>query len=316
MEGDAERVALLQEVVGACLCRGLPWQYYALLIGEGSNGKGVFLRMLERLLGAANYSALSLADLGGGDKFALFSLLGKLANIKGDDEAVSLKEEATIKSLTGGDPVKFERKYHNPVFAVNTAKLIVSCNLAPRINDRSNGMARRRIPIPFGVTVPVEKRDPALLTDDCWFDEMPGVLVWALEGLARLRANRCQPTRPKVCVDLLDEQLDDSNPARVFLRDRYVATKKPDDNKLTTTTIYAEYVAWYDAQHRDPAYKLNPESLGQLVRTMFGVKTVPRKVPNPVGHGRTSVRAYIGLRCADAPQGTDDQNDNRTGETG
>lgn len=299
-EGDAERIALAQEVFGACLDRNLIWQYYVLLVGSGANGKGVFLRVLEWLLGAGNYSSVSLADLAGGNRFALFDLLGKLANIRGDDGAVEAKDEAVLKSLTGGDPIPFERKFHQPVFATNRAKIIIGCNRAPRIVDVTNGVARRRLPIPFNKTYRGGAERTELSTLDYWREEMSAILSWAYDGLARLKANGGRPTKSKAVEELLAEQIEESNPVRAFLTDHYTTNpvkagaRAPEP--VAPGDVYEAYLAWYERTGGKPGFAQARPTITDTVKAVFGVKCGPvtsRRGPDGL---QQSVRYLTGLR--------------------
>ena len=87
----------------------------------------------------------------------LYGLLGKLANLVGDQGFFELGDEGILKTLTGGDVFAFEEKNKMPVYRRNDCKLVFACNQLPTFRDKSEGTWRRAVPIPFGWTVPEDE---------------------------------------------------------------------------------------------------------------------------------------------------------------
>ena len=73
-----------------------------LLIGEGANGKSVYLSAVTVVIGRGNIAGLSLQRLES-DKFAAARLVGKLANICADLPSDHLTSTSTFKTIVGGD---------------------------------------------------------------------------------------------------------------------------------------------------------------------------------------------------------------------
>jgi phage/plasmid-associated DNA primase len=162
------------------------------------------------MLGAANVTALRLDELRAGS-FAMADLVGKLANIPGDEPDAGQIDEAAIKTLTGGDTVTVQRKYLPGLTFVPTSKILVCCNVLPAIRDTSYGTARRRVTIEWPVRVSAEEADPAMSTDAYWADEMSGILRWAYDGLIDLLARDGRPVIPAASRDTTDEQMEMSH---------------------------------------------------------------------------------------------------------
>lgn len=227
-----------REVTGACLDVHLRVKFFALLVGEGENGKSAFLAVLRSLLGTANVASVGLDDLAR-NRFATFGLLGKLANLVGDQGYVELADEGKLKQLTGGDLVTFEQKNRDPIFAVNAAKIIVAANSPPTFGDKSPAVWSRLQLVPFDHVVPPGRRDPTLLDGRTWAGELPGVLNWALDGLARLHANGRFTDCPRVRA-ARDCHRADSNPARAFLLGHFRETGDA-TCFVATDAVYAAY---------------------------------------------------------------------------
>lgn len=186
LEDDGGRIAVIQEMFGYCFYRSTEYEKFFILQGRGNNGKSTILDVLAELLGDENVTSLSMDQLA--DPTMRFELYHKVANICSDLPEMDRVEEGLIKRVTSGEQIVANRKYKDPVRFAPYAKLIFSTNPLPRFADTSLGIWRRMIIIPFNYVVPNCKVDVHLL--DKLRAELPAVLVWALEGAARLRANR------------------------------------------------------------------------------------------------------------------------------
>jgi len=152
--------------------------------------------------------------------------------------------EGVLKSFVGGDSMQFARKYKEAVESVPTARLIVATNSRPRFADRSDGIWRRMIYMPFRIQIPKEDRMPGLDRAEewttAWVDQMPGILNWALEGLRRLRRNE-RFTESEVCSIAIEEYRVFSNPVLAFLDD-YV--EESEVGQISANKLYEVYRAW------------------------------------------------------------------------
>lgn len=66
--------------------------------------------------------------------------------------------------------------------------MIFCLNELPRANDISNGFYRRFLIAPFNVQIPKNRINPNL-AKEIIFNELPGIMNWALEGRKRLVKN-------------------------------------------------------------------------------------------------------------------------------
>lgn len=184
--GVRERV---QEYAGYTLLGDARFQRAMIFLGRGANGKGVLSNVIQALHGGIvgtdggkhGVAALSLDTL---KDFALETAVG--SNLVICDEMPKRGiDEQRLKSLIAGEIVPVNRK-NRPVLSLGlTAKWLVLGNHLPAIADNSVGFWRRWDVVPFDVTIPEAERDP-LLAETIIHDELPGVLLWALEGLVRL----------------------------------------------------------------------------------------------------------------------------------
>src|SRR5262249_21140138 len=155
---------------------------------------------LEALLGSGNCAHVPLEVFG--ERFQLTPTVGKLANIASEVGELDKAAEGILKSFTSGDPMQFDRKYKPPIQAVPTARLVLATNNRPRFSDRSGGLWRGMILMPFRVVI--AENDPGRvfgMDKPAWWEasgELPGMLNWSLAGLDR-RRRQGQFTRSEVC---------------------------------------------------------------------------------------------------------------------
>ena len=119
-----------------------------------------------------------------------------------------------------------------------TARLVLATNNRPRFRDRSEGIWRRMILVPFRYTVPPERKDRNLT--EKLENELSGIFLWALEGLKRLRANG-RFTEAAACGQVLCEYRLESNPARVFLGEHVTAGE---GKSVPCKELYDRYSIW------------------------------------------------------------------------
>jgi putative DNA primase/helicase len=237
MEGDLQRIKLLQQWAGYILSTGLNLQKFLLISGDGANGKTVFTTILERMTGLDNVSHIHLHQFG--EQFALASTLGKTLN-SASESSSRLDEfaETALKSLTSGDRMTFNRKYKEPVHAVPTAKIMLSTNQLPSFADKSQGIWRRMNHVPFNKTILPENQNPHLI--DELSQELPGIFNWAIDGLIELQ-DGCRFIEPDACKKAVEQYRSDVNPARQFLLEHYSANGHIDTLPFTDTQTDNEH---------------------------------------------------------------------------
>jgi putative DNA primase/helicase len=273
----SDRILTLQEVFGVCLDRNAVFKHLVALVGDGDNGKSVVLAVLRSLLGNDNVSSASVRRLTT-ERFEVFQLFGRLANISGDEGYFESADESTLKALTGEDPVTFEQKHKDGFTDVNRAKMVFSCNTLPRFSDRSDALWNRLVVLPFSERVADAKKNPDLLRPDHWRDELPGVLNWALDGLDRYRASR-RLTLSLSSVRAGDEARLDAQHHRRFLLENYQYA--PNEYTLGQR-LYDEYRAWMERQGLEKRTVSQPVFVKEIPRVIAGSKSAPRRVGDAV----------------------------------
>ena len=154
----------------------------ALFVGDGANGKTIFIHTLTAVLGDNNVSSLSIQEFN--SRFALGSVLDKLLNTSADLPKDIIRDAGTIKKVSGGDRLSVERKFQERVDTYLTAKHIYAANELPKTKDKTTGFYRRFLFFPFPYQFLKDKADPLL--PQKLYEEREGILNWMLEGLHEL----------------------------------------------------------------------------------------------------------------------------------
>lgn len=141
-------VETIWELIGYLMYSGNPLHKAVMLTGGGRNGKGTFLRVVERVLHRRNFTSVSLADLVE-NRFMAAQLFGRLANIAGDIDAKFIENTAKFKAITGGDVIPGEHKFKRPFDFVPWAVPVFSANKIPPSADTTVGYLSRWLVVPF-----------------------------------------------------------------------------------------------------------------------------------------------------------------------
>lgn len=273
-----ENQILLMELMGYMLVPDNRLQKFFILKGEGKNGKSVFLSILKDMIGNGNYTSLSLDQLE--KSYALSALIGKTANICADMGEIDKAAEGLLKSITSGDQITCDRKYLSAATFLPTAKHVFSTNNIPRFSDKSEGLWRRMIIIPFDEILSDEEIDVTIT--EKLKEEIDQIFLFAVEGLKRIIKNGWKFSIPDNIKNTLNEERDNASTLRQFVNEN--CTLSPDDN-VEIKTFYQSYCNWTNSNGQKPSSK---NSIGrELAR--FGVKS---KV---FSYGKNSIRKYEGI---------------------
>jgi putative DNA primase/helicase len=280
-----DQTPIIQEMLGYCLLQAYPFHNAIMLVGDGSNGKTTLINLIKRFLGGDNVSNVSLQALCE-NRFAPFSLYGKLANLFADLPDKSLNQTGMFKMLCGNDTVGAEQKYHDIFSFLNFAKLIFSCNKIPQTSDDTNAFFRRWIIVTCPNVFIGSKRDPHILEKIVNPSEMSGLLNWALEGLKRL-TDKGEFSNSKTFEELRSRYIKASNSAQAYIEENLEYTPEH-TAKIEERELYETYVKWCN-QNNLPT-KRKAEFTQQLYQSLPGVKQTSERKDGKIVHAYQFVK--------------------------
>lgn len=285
LEQDKERIALLQEFFGYLLTSDTRFHKFLLLEGEGSNGKSVVVNVMAGLLGHEAVSSIPLSSFAA--RFDKFFTFGKALNVCSEASELTARLEDHLKAYVGGDLISTDRK-HREVFQFRpTAKLVVTTNNRPKVADESMGFWRRMLLLPFRVSISQSEQNPRL-ADELLEAEGEGILLWALEGLRRLRRNN-QFTIPKLSQEEQAVYRRESNPVMQFVEEFLTQDEAA---TVECGEVYKAYTRWAQLKGEKP---LNDALFGKsLRRAVPGLDTVQHRKDG------MRVRSYVGITLGES----------------
>lgn len=187
---DPEDIPTLQEWSGYILLPDYRFHKMMWLHGGGRNGKGVWQRTIEGIIGKENVAGVGLEEFDGAHRFALRQLYGKLFNPCSEPITSTKKALRTelLKKATGQDSISAECKGSDKrIDFTNTAKITVLANRFPTVKDDTVAFKERRLIIKFPNEFIGENQIVNL--EKVWLsnpEEKSGILKWMFEGLQRL----------------------------------------------------------------------------------------------------------------------------------
>lgn len=244
---------LFEEMLGYCLYPDMKFHKCFMLTGSSNNGKSTILNLIKELIGNKNCSSLSLQDLE--KRFKPAELVGKLVNLGDDIPDTYIQDTSTFKSVVTGGAITVERKGEHPFSFVNKAKLIFCMNNAPKAADKSGGLLRRLIFIPFNAKFSSSDIDFDPFIEDKLIQQesIEYLLKLAIQGLQRLLRNN-KFTDADISQQEFGEYVKKNNNVLEWLDDLEDVNKT--FNIVKKTTVYNEYTFWCNDNGVTPfAYK-------------------------------------------------------------
>jgi P4 family phage/plasmid primase-like protien len=155
-KGNQQLKNILIAAANAVLLGRCDLQKAIYLVGNGGNGKGSFLRLLEMLVGDINTHSTTLHDICE-NNFELANIYKKRLIICPDEDK-RIGGLSRFKSITGGDSIRGEKKGKDAFKFRFEGMVAVASNDPIFLGDSSYGLSRRLITIPFKYQVPTHER--------------------------------------------------------------------------------------------------------------------------------------------------------------
>lgn len=228
---DMRRV--LEEILGhIILVYKFPHKIF-FLTGSGANGKSTFVEMITKWTGELS-SHVDIANFDDGTSLA--SLIGKVVNVADDVDAIYLEKSKNLKTMASGNTVGARAIYSQPITLKNTATLIFTANEPPVFKDKSDGIGRRLVIIPFEnkVKTRIYNLDELLSTDNA----KSYLLNLALAGVKRIYDNKLEMSTSETIETATKQYYLDNDSVLAYLNDY------PAINNNPVATIYEAYTEY------------------------------------------------------------------------
>ncbi len=182
-QGDKPMVEFMRRAIGYWLTGDRREQVIFFLHGSGSNGKSVFIDLVQWLLGTYSLKlpeGVLMQSKYDRHSTELAQLHGKRLAVSSELEENAFFNESLIKQLTG-DEVLTARFMRQDFFQfAMSQKHVVIGNFKPRLRGGDPAMARRMLLIPFNAKFEGAARDLTIL--DKLKAEGAAIMAWAVQG--------------------------------------------------------------------------------------------------------------------------------------
>jgi putative DNA primase/helicase len=253
------------------------------LISPKRGGKGTIARIIRALIGIANVAGPTLATLA--LPFGLWPLLDKSVAIIPDARLSSRSDKAIVTerllAVSGEDCLVVDRKHLPPVNVKLPTRIIILSNEVPRLADASGTIASRMIVL--RMTKSWYGCEDTTLTNKL-ITELPGILLWAIGGWARLR-RRGHFIQPHSAADVVGQMQDLASPVAAFAKERCLLGP---ELKVARSELYQAFVEW--CQENGRVTPPDTAGFGRDLRAAF--PTVGDSQPRIEGD---KVRLYLGI---------------------
>jgi P4 family phage/plasmid primase-like protien len=238
---DPEVRRFVQRAVGYSLTSDLSEKCLFVVYGPTDAGKSVFIETILALSGDYGHvvkdDTLLLARNKGGNTDDLADLQGiRFASLSETPEGARL-DVALIKRITGGTAITAMRKYEHAVTFQPTSKFWIDTNHRPRINPDDDAIWGRVRMVPFEIRIPDEQQDKGLRGKVLL--ELPGILNWALAGLAEWRRDGLG--QPPAVRKAVAEYREAEDPLEQFLEEMYEINP---DGRVKSSSLHLAYQEW------------------------------------------------------------------------
>jgi putative DNA primase/helicase len=236
--GDYELIAFMQRLTGYCLTGDTREEVLTVFHGSGCNGKSTFMRVQKRLSGdhalTTAFDTFMRARTDRAPRNDLARLhRARLVTAAESGEGRRL-DEATVKEITGRDPIACRFLYGEHFEYVPHFKLMLVTNHRPRVDGSDDALWRRLRLVPFEQSF--EGREDREL-DDKLGRELPGILAWAVRGC--LEWQRDGLGQPAAVTRATSEYRQDEDLLGAFLQERCSLEGEIEPAKLRDA--YADY---------------------------------------------------------------------------
>jgi len=241
---DPELPAYVQRLLGYGITGSNAEQCFAVLVGEGSNGKSTLLTVLREIMGehAATVPFDMFTVTGkarGGPETE--HLVGARLALASETNRTAVLDSAAIKNATGGEEINVNPKYRKPYSFTPQALILLATNYKPIIKEQDAGTWRRVKVLPF-----TQKFEKDTRLADELRAEYEGILAWLVRGAVEWYRNGLND--PASITEAIEAYRDESDALSGFLPG--VLVMDP-DRWTSNADLWAAYTEWAEAEGMD-----------------------------------------------------------------
>lgn len=256
MLSDKETVEYLKRFAGVSIT-GVNTSHLIFCYGStGGNGKTVFLRTLQEMMGK-RYCQTTKAEIiiakdraadNNGPSPYIARLKGARMVITNELPNDKRIDEQTMKQLTGGDMISADKKHQDVIDFYPTWTMWMVGNFRPKISDGSPATYRRLKEIPWEYqTKPDDRIEAEEYIRQQFGNEYSGILNWAIRGWMQYQANKASlNTVPQKVANATRDYIDEMDYVQHFIEDD---CKTGESEECTINDLYVAFKEWCKSNH-------------------------------------------------------------------
>ncbi|MFN0602679.1 phage/plasmid primase, P4 family [Facklamia hominis] len=280
-QGNQELIDYIQRAIGYSMSGDVSEQVMFFLVGDGQNGKSVFVNVLNDVMGsygmAIQPSTLMASNRDGSSASPDIARLKGARFVTTSEPNKGMKlDEGIVKQMTGDD--KITARHLNAEFFEYKPefKIWMTTNHKPIIQGTDTGIWRRIVIIPFEYQIPKEKIDKKLTSK--LKGELTGILNWCVYGYEAWRENGLMEP------DLIAKQRGE------YRNEMDIVHRFVDENCALNPNVEEPANDLWKAYH---AWVKEGNEWGNMSRTKFGIELSKRFEKKKDGKGNI---VYRGLK--------------------
>jgi putative DNA primase/helicase len=286
-------------LIGFAQFNSRPLRKMLLLHGEAGTGKTTIAEVLKLFYHEENVCSASVDQIS--ERFGAAGLSSARAWIADDAVGVGTKADAKLlKKIITGETLVSEKKFKDATQFRFNGPACITVNEVPEIKDETDALYGRTVLLVTNrVFTPREAKKHFGKYGNGWdflkgIGEMPGVLNWALAGLAKVAEDRSLPPLAEA-ADAANEWRAKNDASFAFAKD-YCEFSEGVWN--FATPIGAAISVFAEMEH---GTKRSPTGAGAAFGRCVG-KVIPGVASDRTAYEKTQVRIYNNLKLTEAGQ--------------
>lgn len=252
VQPDPAMRAYLARSLGSALLGIVRDQVLLLWFGTGANGKGTLRDAVRYAMG--DYAVEVPAELLIASKYGATAMAPERMRLRGTRMAFCSEidrgarmDVATMKKLTGGDPVNAKLLYRNPIDFDPSHQLVMLTNELPAVPGDDPAVWRRIQAVPFDVVVPSTEWDTTL--PEKLRDSADAILAWLWRGWLDYQQQGLNP--PDQVLAATRKYQQDSDVLARFLDDENGVVLRM--GQVKSSDLYKAFTDWARSEGEDVA---------------------------------------------------------------
>lgn len=265
LKKDERKRKLLLQILGYCLTDTASAEAFFVLLGKPGTGKSVILKLLGRVVGEENTTAIPFNRLG--SRFNVGRLAGMKLNICTELSGDKLKNVDIIKAIISAERIMGEYKGETPFEFIPRVKLICAGNVFPKIPETtgSDAILRRLVVLRFTEKVTEENRDRELL-EKLW-SERDVIFSLALKALCELKRNGFRFAVPEDSDDFVNVLKAGNDAVETFVEEN---CEFSENNRIHVCALWEAFQKFVDQNALD--LRISQTQFSQEIGLLKGIK--------------------------------------------